>query len=237
LEASHLVTPFSYKGTLSPLQTDSPPLVPSRFRQNDVESRGNVALCFLQRAPSSTKFLVLMRRSFVAMTSCQYSILLRIAALPTLMLFTALFSTNLLTGSWISPYESSRILEISLLVVYGTSSFLALICYEGLLTLSVVENHSGLYNKTLSFMAYVFMVMGIDAMSSFLSAAILLCMSNIAWPTTILRTAIVFLCVFLSAHFITMTAMLYIRGSLICATLSLFVLVLCLLFGGGLLRY
>ncbi|KAK6053248.1 hypothetical protein COOONC_09247 [Cooperia oncophora] len=88
---------------------------------------------------------------------------------------TECFSTNLLTGSWISPYESSRILEISLLVVYGTSSFLALICYEGLLTLSVVENHSGLYNKTLSFMAYVFMVMGIDAMSSFLSAAILLC--------------------------------------------------------------
>uniref|UniRef100_A0A7I5E6T8 ABC transporter domain-containing protein n=1 Tax=Haemonchus contortus TaxID=6289 RepID=A0A7I5E6T8_HAECO len=217
-------------------KTQSPPLPPSRFRQIDTDDGGTVALCFLARPSATSKFLVLARRSFLTITSWQCSLLLRIALLPVLMLVTALFSTNLLSGSWISPYTSFRILEVSLLISYCTSTLLALICYESLLSLSVAENCDCIYNKSLSFLSYMCTVFGIDVVSSLLSAAILLCISNIVWPVAILRTAIVLLCVFLSAHLITMTAMLYIRDSLTCAALSIFVFTLCLLFGSGLLR-
>nr|CDJ97754.1 ATP-binding cassette sub-family G member 5-like [Haemonchus contortus] len=201
-------------------KTQSPPLPPSRFRQIDTDDGGTVALCFLARPSATSKFLVLAR----------------IALLPVLMLVTALFSTNLLSGSWISPYTSFRILEVSLLISHCTSTLLALTCYESLLSLSVAENCDCIYNKSLSFLSYMCTVFGIDVVSSLLSAAILLCISNIVWPVAILRTAIVLLCVFLSAHLITMTAMLYIRDSLTCAALTVFVFTLCLLFGSGLLR-
>ncbi|KAK5977130.1 hypothetical protein GCK32_019423, partial [Trichostrongylus colubriformis] len=89
--------------------------------------------------------------------------------LPTLSMHI-----NLLSGSWISPYTASRILEISLFVIYGTSTFLALVCYEGLLSLSIVEDSTGLYNKALSFLSYICTILCIDAVSTFLAAAILL---------------------------------------------------------------
>ncbi|VDO18482.1 unnamed protein product [Heligmosomoides polygyrus] len=61
-------------------------------------------------------------------------------------------------------------------------------------------------------------------------------MSNVTGPAVILQMSVVFLCVFLNAHFVTMTLMLHIRDSLACSCLSLFTLILWLLFGGGMLR-
>ncbi|RCN45045.1 hypothetical protein ANCCAN_08978 [Ancylostoma caninum] len=61
-------------------------------------------------------------------------------------------------------------------------------------------------------------------------------MSNITSFETVLLTSPVFASVSFAAHFITMTAMLYISNSLACCAFSLSVLLLWMLFAGGLLR-
>lgn len=207
-----------------------------RFCNLTSSGGGTVPLCFLRRPTTATKLLVLVKLAFLAVSSKRRFLLLRISTLPALMFLLSSFSTNLISGSWISPYVSYRIFEVALLVVHCASTTLALINYGELLPLSVAESFDDLYGKALLCTAYVFAVVGVDAISSLMSAAILLWMSNVTGPAVILQMSVVFLCVFLNAHFVTMTLMLHIRDSLACSCLSLFILILWLLFGGGMLR-
>ncbi|VDM52968.1 unnamed protein product [Angiostrongylus costaricensis] len=61
-------------------------------------------------------------------------------------------------------------------------------------------------------------------------------MSNVRLPGVMLSTSMVFLCVFLSAHFVTMTSMVFVRSSTSCCAISILILLVWMLFGGGLLR-
>ncbi|EYC45031.1 hypothetical protein Y032_0441g1513 [Ancylostoma ceylanicum] len=217
-------------------KTHSAPEVPTRSGQSEANVGGTVALCYIPRPSSMETFLVLVKRSFVVLFSNKFALLLRIAALPILMLFLSIFSMDLFSGSWTAPHTASKIFETALLIVYLTGTCLTLLCYSDLRSVSFVESFDGLYNKGSCALAFICTVACIDVISSTFSAAILLWMSNITSLETILQISPVFVAVFSAAHFITMTAMLYIRSSLACYAFSLSVLQLWMLFGGGLLR-